>query len=211
MNQKNLPTYFWILGAVVLAILCRVIFIGVYKVPTVTMTPTLIEGDILLANKLAYRFQDRRPQRGDVVVFTRPQKLGQFFIKRIVAIPNDKVALSEGTLIINDQPCSYQTVQNIENFNIFLEKCSDSERQVLKVVSGQLKSKNMPEIKLNADEYFVLGDNRDTSDDSRDWGTLKIDQVASKAQFIWISVGSTQDSISKEKGFRFSRFLTKIK
>jgi len=211
MSQKNTPTLFWILGAIVLAIIVRVLFLGVFKVPTVTMTPTLVEGDIVLANKLAYQYQNKKPEYGDVVVFSRPQKMGQFFIKRVVAIPGDTLEIKNGILFLNKKPCTYEKIQDLENFTVMEESCDQSIRQIMLATSKDLKSKDLDPVTLSADEYFMLGDNRDTSDDSRDWGPVKFDQVASKAAYIWISVGSTQDSISKEKGFRLSRFLTKIK
>ncbi|MFN3697148.1 MAG: signal peptidase I [Pseudobdellovibrio sp.] len=211
MSHKNTPTLLWILGAIVLAITVRVLFLGVFKVPTVTMTPTLVEGDIILANKLAYQYQNKKPEYGDVVVFSRPQKMGQYFIKRVVALPGDTIAIKNGVLYLNKKPCIYEKIKDLENFVVMEELCNQSIRRVLLATSGELKSKDLAEITVGSDEYYVLGDNRDTSDDSRDWGPIKFDQVASKATYVWISVGSTQDSISQEKGFRFSRFLTKIK
>lgn len=209
--KKQISTFTWIIGAIILAIFLRVVFIGVFKVPTITMAPTLLAGDFIISNKLAYGMKEKSPDRGDVIVFTRAEKLGQYFIKRVVAIPEDKVAIVGGELSVNGQKCNYTSMQKIENFELFSETCLDSTRQILKALTGQLKTVDMAEITLKSDEFFVLGDNRDASEDSRDWGPIVSDQVSGKAELIWLSVGSTQDSISKEKGLRLSRFLTKIR
>lgn len=209
MNKK-MSTFSWIIGAIILAVFLRVVFIGVFKVPTITMAPTLLAGDFIISNKLAYGVKEKNPERGDVIVFTRAEKLGQYFIKRVVAVPGDKVALLGGELLINGEKCQYSSVEKIENFEIFSEICLNSTRRILRAMTGQLKTEDMTEVTLKPGEFFVLGDNRDASEDSRDWGPINSDQVSGKAQLIWLSVGSTQDSISQEKGLRFSRFLTKI-
>ncbi|MES2802944.1 MAG: signal peptidase I [Bdellovibrionota bacterium] len=209
MNKK-MSTFSWIIGAIILAIFLRVVFIGVFKVPTITMAPTLLAGDFIISNKLAYGVKEKKPDRGDVIVFTRAEKLGQYFIKRVVGVPGDVVAIAAGELSVNGENCAYASEQKIENFEIFIETCLNSKRRILRALTGQLKTPDMAAITLKDGEFFVLGDNRDASEDSRDWGPISSDQVSGKAQLIWLSVGSTQDSISQEKGLRFSRFLTTI-
>lgn len=208
--NKQISTFSWIVGAVLLAIFLRVVLIGVFKVPTITMAPTLLAGDFIISNKLAYGVKEKNPDRGDVIVFTRAEKIGQHFIKRVVAGPQDVVAINAGELSINGEKCSYVSEQKIENFEIFSETCLGSTRRIMRALTGQLKTQDMSAVTLKAGEYFVLGDNRDASEDSRDWGSITADQVSGKAQLIWLSLSSTQDSISKEKGLRLSRFLTKI-
>ena len=206
-----MSTFSWIIGAIVLAIFLRVVFIGVFKVPTITMAPTLLAGDFIISNKLAYGIKEKKPDRGDVIVFTRTEKLGQYFIKRVVAGPGDVLSISAGELTINGEKCSYVSEQKIENFEIFNETCMNSSRRILRALTGQLKTPDMAAVTLKDGEFFVLGDNRDASEDSRDWGAIASDQISGKAQLIWLSVGSTQDSISQEKGLRLSRFLTTIR
>ena len=206
-----MSTFSWIIGAIVLAIFLRVVFIGVFKVPTITMAPTLLAGDFIISNKLAYGIKEKKPARGDVIVFTRTEKLGQYFIKRVVAGSGDVLSISAGELTINGEKCSYVSEQKIENFEIFNETCMNSSRRILRALTGQLKTPDMASVTLKDGEFFVLGDNRDASEDSRDWGPIASDQISGKAQLIWLSVGSTQDSISQEKGLRLSRFLTTIR
>lgn len=224
MSIKKKPlqsTFKWIAFAIILAISIRILFIGVYKVPTITMAPTLISGDYILSNKLAYGlkwpwmqsgFFVSSPNHGDIVVFKRLDRPQVQFVKRVVGLPGDKVMIKQGELYINSQKCEYtidETYQS-ENFQILFEECLGQKRRILKATSGELKSKDIDLTELKENEVYVLGDNRDTSEDSRDWGPVQLDQVSSKVFSIWLSWSSTQDSIFKEKGFRFSRFLTMI-
>ena len=224
MSIKKKPlqsTFKWIAFAILLAISIRILFIGVFKVPTITMAPTLISGDYILSNKLAYGlkwpwmqsgFFVKSPNHGDIVVFKRLDRPQVQFVKRVVGLPGDKVMIKQGELYINSQKCSYTVDESYhsENFQILFEECFGQKRRILKAMSGELKSKDTEETQLKENEVYVLGDNRDTSEDSRDWGPIQLDQVSSKVFSIWLSWSSTQDSIFKEKGFRFSRFLTMI-
>lgn len=212
----------WILSAICLAIFCRIFIISVYKVPTISMAPTLLPGDFIISNQMSYGFKfpwmeqgyfASAPSKGDVVVFKVKVMPGTTFVKRIVAVPGDTIEIHAGKLSINNQECSYQQIDradlDLSAFSVFEETCLDSaKRLVIRATSSSLSQKDVPTLKLQDGQYFVLGDNRDTSEDSRDWGPLAHDQITSKVSLIWLSVGSTQDSISKERGLRFSRFLT---
>lgn len=221
-KKKSLQSTFkWIIFAIILAISIRILFIGVFKVPTITMAPTLISGDYILSNKMAYGLKwpwmqsgylMSLPERGDIIVFKRQDRPQVQFVKRVIGLPGDKVMIKQGELYINSQKCNYTVDESYksENFQIMLEQCSGEARRILRALSGELKSKDTDEIQLKENEIYVLGDNRDTSEDSRDWGPIPLDQVSSKVFSIWLSWSSTQDSIFQEKGFRFSRFLTMI-
>ncbi len=220
-NKSLQSTFKWIIFAIILAMSIRILFIGVFKVPTITMAPTLISGDYILSNKLAYGlkwpwmqsgFLVQLPQHGDIIVFKRLDRPQIQFVKRVVGLPGDKIMIKQGALYINSKKCDYSVDESYksENFQILLEQCSGQTRRILKALSGELKSKDTEETQLKDNEIYVLGDNRDTSEDSRDWGPIQLDQVSSKVFSIWLSWSSTQDSIFQEKGFRFSRFLTMI-
>jgi signal peptidase I len=88
--------------AVALALVIRSFVVQAFKIPSGSMIPTLLIGDHLLVNKLVYRF--RMPERGEVVVFKFPQDRKTDFIKRVVALPGDEVALEDGKLVINGKP-----------------------------------------------------------------------------------------------------------
>ncbi len=115
-----------------------------------SMEPNFETGDYLIVDELSYRF--REPQRGEVVVFKYPQNPTQRYIKRIIGLPGETIEIDEGKIIV------YQDGKaQILNESSYLP---DSE------VTGKMR------LVLGNDEYFVLGDNRPVSYDSRRWGTL---------------------------------------
>lgn len=240
----------WVFGAIFFAIFARLVLIAVYRVPTITMAPTLLPGDHIIANRLAYGLKfpwmdsayfQSEPQVGDVIVFKVPSKPGTFFVKRIVAKAQEKIAFKKGILVINDRACDYEEKKDVNlelsAFAVFTEDCSEGAaagaapdtaldlvrqktspqitdlhqiRTVIRTTNAELLAKDVAEVTVPESSYYVLGDNRDASDDSRNWGPIHRDQIIGKVKLIWLSLGSTQDSISKEKGFRRSRFLTSV-
>ncbi len=210
MSNSLKSTYIWIVAAILLAVSIRVLIIGVYKIPTISMLPTLVDGDIVLSNKLAYL--SLKPKVNDVVVFTRSQKLGQYYIKRIVAEPGDTIVLEKDRVLLNQKLCLTTVINTYENFEELEEKCdNENSRFILKSTNLGLKSATRVKLTLGADEYFVLGDNRDVSEDSRDWGVVKTEQIQGQVFLVVLSFPTTQDSISSENKFWHKRFLTKIK
>lgn len=127
----------------------------------VSMQPTLSDGDNLIVDKLSYRFHD--PDRFDIIVF--PQEDGRYFIKRIIGLPGENVRIDEdGFIYING------------------EKLQESYGKEVMRDPGLAKDG----IQLGADEYFVLGDNRNNSEDSRyaDMGNVKKRNIIGKVWFI---------------------------
>ena len=127
----------------------------------VSMQPTLSDGDNLIVDKLSYRFHD--PDRFDIIVF--PQEDGRYFIKRIIGLPGESVRIDEdGFIYING------------------EKLQESYGKEVMRDPGLAKDG----IQLGADEYFVLGDNRNNSEDSRyaDMGNIKKRNIIGKVWFI---------------------------
>ena len=121
-----------------------------------SMEPTYQEGDQLIVNKISCRFSS--PDRNDVIVFDKPDE-NRKLIKRVVAIPGDSVQIVDGALYVNN-------------------------KRVNDPFSGMQKAGcAASEIMLDQDEYFVLGDNRGDSHDSRDFGPIKKRQIIGKAQF----------------------------
>src|SRR3989344_8963055 len=129
-----------------------------------SMNPAFNDKDYLIVDELSYRFGG--PDRGEVVVFRFPQDPSQYYIKRIVGLPEETVEVAGGRVLIynRDNPAGFEL----------------KERYLNEVTPGEIK------VKLDGNEYFVLGDNRDASSDSRRWGPLSKHLIIGRAWLrIW--------------------------
>jgi len=128
-----------------------------------SMSPNFRTGDYVLTDELTYRF--RNPERGDVVVF-KPPVAGRYFIKRIIGLPGEKVKISRG--------------------KIFIENKGEEIRLSEPYLSLSMKTTPDLEIQLKKNEYFVLGDNRRASYDSRFWGPITRNDIIGRVKFrLW--------------------------
>lgn len=135
-----------------------------FRLPSRSMMPTLIPGDYIIVDNWAYN--DAAPQRGDVVVFRHPRD-GRYFTKRIIALPSQQVSILKGIVYINGKAMHEPYVRSENN---------------------QLTAmKTYTETADDTDTYFVMGDNRDHSNDSRRWGRVPANKVLGKVAAIWFS------------------------
>lgn len=176
--------------AIVIALLVRSFLLTGYKVPTSAMAPTLVPGDFIFSLRLPYVFGNYPIERGDVVVFTYPDKPKTFYVKRLVGLPGDVIRLSKGQLSINDEPMKYQVVQEQNWFETVVEKTPSGDREILRA-KAPTASEFGPMV-VPPNHAFMLGDNRDSSDDSRYWGTVPIERVEGKVLVIWLSLNWTR-------------------
>lgn len=223
-TKKNI---YWILFALIAALFFRTFLISVHKIPTISMAPTFWPGDFIMSSQVAYglRFPWSKdvyfkasPERNDLIVFQfssqkAASKSASQYVKRVVALAGDELEMHNGHMILNGTACEYKKVDqtlSVDAFEIFEENCSGALRNViLSTQKNQSELDSMAKITIPSGEVFVLGDNRNTSDDSRNLGTVPIDQIASKVSSIWLSYGSTQDFISGPNQIRWNRILTK--
>ena len=171
-----------IIIAVLIALFIRTFIIQAFKIPSSSMEPTLLVGDYLLVNKFIYGikvpftnlklFQYKKPKRGDIVVFIYPKDRSKDFIKRVVGTEGEKVEVIRDKIYINDHLVD-------DPWGHYSEK-SDWIRQI------QLMEKFGPVV-VPKDSIFVLGDNRDNSQDSRFWGFVNVNAVKGKALVIYFS------------------------
>ena len=126
-----------------------------------SMIPSFKSGDYLIVDEISYRFSD--PQRGDVIIFKYPKDATQRFIKRIIGLPNETVEIKDGKV----------TIYKDSNFVLFV---LDEE-----YLPDDLETEGDTKVVLGQDKYFVLGDNRDYSYDSRRWGTVPREYIIGKA------------------------------
>ncbi len=157
-----------IIIAVILALIIRTFLVQAFKIPSGSMEDTLAIGDHILVNKFIYGtkipFTDKRilkirdPRRGDVIVFEYPEDPSKDFIKRVIGTPGDIVEERDKKVYVNGQP--YVNPHEVHK-----------EQEI--IPKEQNPRDNFGPIKVPADSYFVMGDNRDRSYDSRFWGFVK--------------------------------------
>ncbi len=153
------------------AILLRLLVVSAYRVESASMEDSLLEGDYIFVNKLAYQFGD--PDIGDIIVFESTLDNSRDYIKRIVALPGQTVEIIDKVLYIDNR--LGQIFPNSKN--------SDP-----KIMPAQLSLRdNFGPVQVPPDQYFVLGDNRDISQDSRHWGFVPKNNLKGKAIFIYWS------------------------
>lgn len=141
----------------------RYFLIKPFYVNGASMEPTYYNHEYLIIDEISYRFNE--PERGEVVVFKYPKDRSQFFIKRIIALPGERVSITDGNVVIYNS-------KNLDGLNLEEPYLSDSTK-----TSGNI------DLALEQGEYFVLGDNRSASLDSRRFGALQKDEIIGKA---WI-------------------------
>jgi len=158
------------LVAILLALVIRTFVVQAFKIPSGSMLPTLQIGDHLLVNKFIYWFTDT--QRGDIIVFKFPQDEGRDFIKRVIALPGDKVEVRGKQVYVNDKPVQ-------ESYAVHLDPSMQE--------NPHSPRDNFSPVKVPAGQLFMMGDNRDYSMDSRFWGFLDIKKIKGKAFIIYWS------------------------
>ena len=139
-----------------------------HKVSGNSMVPTLHTGDYLITEKVSYKF--RNPERGEIIVLQNPRDESQDFIKRIIAVPGDTIQITNNTLYINNQILRES----------YLPKDTPTHSGAF-VTEGSL-------IKVASNQYFVFGDNREHSSDSRDWGPVTKSEIVGRALFRYYPV-----------------------
>lgn len=151
-------SFFWelikvFLIAVAIIVPVRYFLVQPFFVRGASMEPTFEDGEYLIIDELSYRF--REPRRGEVIVFRFPDNESQFFIKRIIGVPGDTVTIEEGHVRL--QNSQYEQ-------GVLLDESA--------YLSTDTRTGGQLTVPLNENEYFVLGDNRAASSDSRYWGVL---------------------------------------
>ncbi len=218
--------------AIILALIIRTFVFQPFKIPSGSMIPTLLVGDHLLVNKFVYGtkipftdieiFPIEKIKRGDVIVFTYPNnerdpsKNGLYYIKRVVGLPGDEIDLNGRNLIVNGEevPIEYEGTysdnRNSERFDEHREDLFCKEHTVIfrNGKENTNRGSYIPVTKVPEGYVFVMGDNRDNSQDSRFWGFVPIENIAGKAFIIhWSWDFANPDVVNK---VRWNRILSGI-
>jgi signal peptidase I len=231
---KPLANYLWREWIRPLALPCLAVLAAksaladINPVPTGSMKPTVLEGDVVFVNKLAYDLKIpfttkhlaewANPVRGDIVVCFSPQT-GTRLLKRVIAQPGDTVELRSETLLLNGHPVAYEPLRPQISGQAGIAKLPDAERKAALFATEQLGQhahaimvlprrparRTFGPITVPAGSYFVMGDNRDNSEDSRYFGFVPRDQIVGQAKGVFVS--ADLDHWLKP---RFERFFTAL-
>jgi signal peptidase I len=200
--------------AVALAFGIRACVVEPFSIPSGSMLPTLLIGDHLFVSKLAFgpklpfttwRLPGlREPRRGDVVVFSvargrdgifpadrRPDLPREDFVKRIVGLPGDRVELRDGVLVVNgevqEQVASGETFRDEAGRALDLAHERIGAREHAVLLDPALLPRSLPPVEIEPGRYFLMGDNRDFSNDSRSWGTVRLEELEGPAVLLYWS------------------------
>jgi signal peptidase I len=171
-----------ILLAILIAVFVRTFVIQAYKIPSGSMKPTLQIGDHLLVSKFNYGIKipllrttlipTGTPRRGDIIVFIYPEDRSKDFIKRLIGLPGDSIEIRDKQILLNGQPWSDGYGVHVDNM----------------ILPRSVQPRdNFGPVVVPPDAFFVLGDNRDESYDSRYWGFVPAQDILGKALVIYWS------------------------
>ncbi len=189
-------------------------------IPSGSMIPTLLIHDFIVVDKSAYgvRFPfteswwvgPKIPKRGDIVVFVHPDHPGMYMIKRVLGLPGDFIAFNEnGDPVVNDQRLSSKQLdlngpwnaddlsdRKAEILTHFEENYFDVDRPHRIQRSGNFGGLTLQAVQVSDGSVFVVGDNRDRSNDSRYWGLVPLNKLMGRARWIWLSChGLVENSV----------------
>lgn len=226
VRQQALAQPWWLdwtaglFPVILIVFLLRSFLFEPFKIPSGSMIPTLLVGDLILVNKYHYGVRlpvinkkiiaNNDPKRGDVMVFRYPVDPSVDYIKRVIGVPGDEVSFRNQKLFINGEE---QAIQPLPDFfqedpaphfdKQYLEKLGTVEHRILLNRDNQPTYGNQPfpfrdncrysgegvTCKVPAGHYFMMGDNRDNSMDSRWWGFVPDENIVGKAFFVWMNFG----------------------
>lgn len=196
-----------IVVALFFALLIRTFVVQAFKIPSGSMEPTLLVGDYLLVTKFTYGykipftkkriFDFKKPERGDIIVFSYPLDPDKDFIKRVIGIEGDEIFIRDKVVYVNGKRFDVPTA-------VFRDRM---------VLPAEISPRdNFGPIRVPKDSYFVMGDNRDSSLDSRFWGFVHLSDIKGKAFIIyWSFENNNYPFYRLDKKIRFSRLLNLIR
>jgi signal peptidase I len=166
-----------------------------FYVPSSDMVPTVLNGDRILANKLV--LASSMPERGDVVIFRVPGKPGLIWIKRVIGLPGDRVAVRGGEVFVNGRklerdpvPTSHLAALGRQMRGTVYAESNAGRRYLIQVDGGEAKAADFPEKAVPDGCYFLLGDNRDTSLDSRGFGFIARGDIVAGVPYVYLPAES---------------------
>ncbi len=219
MEEKNTQGGFWettktVVYAVVIALFVRTFFAEPFSIPSGSMIPTLLVGDYLFVSKMSYGYSRHslplslpliknrifytEPKRGDVIVFKMPSDNKTDYIKRLIGLPGDRIQVREGRLYINGNMVDRQSAGEYVmrdprgkalRFEKYIETLPEGVEHPVLEISDDAPFDNTVEFTVPEDHFFMMGDNRDNSLDSRSVkvGFVPKNNLVGRAKFLFFS------------------------
>ncbi|HAW33046.1 MAG TPA: signal peptidase I [Alphaproteobacteria bacterium] len=219
MEEKNTQGGFWettktVVYAVVIALFVRTFFAEPFSIPSGSMIPTLLVGDYLFVSKMSYGYSRHslplslpliknrifytEPKRGDVIVFKMPSDNKTDYIKRLIGLPGDRIQVREGRLYINGDMVDRQSAGEYVmrdprgkalRFEKYIETLPEGVKHPVLEISDDAPFDNTVEFTVPEDHFFMMGDNRDNSLDSRSVkvGFVPKNNLVGRAKFLFFS------------------------
>ncbi|MFC4624137.1 signal peptidase I [Daeguia caeni] len=226
-----------IVQALLLALIIRTFLFQPFSIPSGSMRPTLLEGDYLFVSKYAYgysryslpfgldlfngRIWSAEPKRGDVVVFKLPSDPSVDYIKRVIGLPGDRIQMRDGVLYINDTPVKRELIGTIDNpdvtevnrpVEVYRETLPNGVSYDTLDLTPNSFGDNTRVFEVPEGHYFMMGDNRDNSLDSRfSVGYVPFENLVGRANIIFFSIADKASPLEIWKwptDMRFSRLFT---
>src|SRR5882724_10198264 len=215
-SSGGVDTIKTVVYAVLIALVVRTVAYEPFNIPSGSMVPTLLIGDYLFVSKFSYgysryslplglplfsgRILFHSPERGDVAVFKLPTDNSTDYIKRVIGLPGDHIQMKNGLLYINDQPCPRKPTQDylyhegngaVLALKQYIETLPNGVQHRIIKISDNQQLDNTQEYVVPPGNYFMMGDNRDNSMDSRVLsavGYVPAENLIGRAEFIFFSV-----------------------
>lgn len=230
MNLKKTFREITSITLIILSVLAfRSTFFEPFKIPSGSMIPTLLIGDFILVNKFSYGFKvpfsdwftdpiyitgSEKPQRGDVVVFKYPKDTSLNYIKRVIALPGEYVEVKDGVVYVNDQAIDAKQIdgqkimedmdEKFKMYNFKFEETKTGEiSHIIQHNMDSFYSSDYYRTQVPEGHYFVMGDNRDFSADSRRWGFVPFSYIKGKAVMIWFSFNFKWPFVESDDTFSY--------
>ena len=216
-NKKNeggwLETIRTIIYALLIAVVVRTLAFQPFNIPSGSMIPTLLVGDYLFVSKFSYgysryalpfglgffpgRIFESAPERGDIAVFRQPPTNDEDFIKRLVGMPGDRIQMIGGVLHINGEPVPKERLEDVvlrdsrgrvRRVPQYVETLPNGVSYIVQESLGDRGPvDNTREFVVPPGQYFAMGDNRDDSNDSRNWGFVPAENLIGRAEILFFS------------------------
>ena len=185
-----------------IVLVLRSFLVEPFQIPSSSMVPTLEVGDFILVNKYTYGIRlpvvrtkvvdINDPKRGDVMVFFPPHEK-RYFIKRVIGLPGDRIDYTNNKLFLNGEPVAEELLARLPAnrplIELYEERLGDVEHKTRKVIAGidqRFNERYTKGFVVPEGHYFMMGDNRNNSSDSRVWGPVPEENIVGKAFAIWM-------------------------